>query len=154
MSKTIKVSNGDWAIDSRGRPIYIDEREKCAQDVAHVMLSELTDDATWGSELHKVEQGVIVDTVNAHKSLVQNLVTEAVERLITKQELEEDIPEEEKIASFNVTVERLPHQALSYAFFLSVLTEASDDPIEQPFVIELEHVRDPNLEDIVPFAGE
>jgi hypothetical protein len=146
------VSNGDWAIDSRGRPVWIDEREKAAQDTANVLLQELTSDGSWGSELGKIEQGAVIDTVNAHRSLVQTLVTEAMERLMLYQEQDEDIPDLEKIASFNVTVERLPHQALSYAFYLDIYTEGADEPITKPFVIEIEHVRDPNLSDVVPYT--
>lgn len=152
MSKTLRVANGDWDIDSRGRPIWVTEREKAAQDVANVLLQELTSDGAWGSELGKIEQGAVIDTVNAHRSLVQTLVTEAIERLLLFQEQEEDIPDLEKIASFTVTVERLPHQALSYAFYLSILTEGSNEPITKPFVIEIEHVRDPNLSDVVPYT--
>jgi len=154
VSYTLRVSNGDWAIDSRGNAVSITGREKVAQDLANVLLQDLNSDGTWGSELGKIEKGAIVDTVNAHKALVQTLVTDAIERLILIQEQEDDISAEEKIATFSVTVERLPHQTLSYAFFLSVQTEATDEPITKPFVIELEHVRDPNLEDIVPFAQE
>jgi len=152
VSKTLRVSNGDWAIDSRGRPIWIDEREKAAQDAANVLLQELTSDGSWGSELSKIEQGAVIDTVTAHRSLVQTLVTEAMDRLLLHQEQEEDIPDLEKIASFTVTVERLPHQALSYAFYLNIRTEGSDEPITKPFVIEIEHVRDPALADVVPYT--
>lgn len=152
MSKTLRVSNGDWAIDSRGRPIWVEEREKAAQDTANVLLQELTSDGSWGSELGKIEQGAVIDTVNAHRSLVQTLVTEAMDRLLLFQEQEEDIPDLEKIASFTVTVERLPQQSLSYAFYLNIKTEGADEPITKPFVIEIEHVRDPNLSDVVPYT--
>ncbi len=96
MSQTLRVSNGDWDIDSRGNPVFITGREKVAQDVANVLLQALNEDSTWGSELGKIEQGSIIDTVNAHKSMVQTLVTEAMERLILFQEQEEDISDEEK----------------------------------------------------------
>jgi hypothetical protein len=152
VSKTLRVSNGDWAIESRGRPIWIDEREKAAQDAANVLLQDLTSDGSWGSELGKIEQGAVIDTVTAHRSLVQTLVTEAMDRLLLYQEQEEDISELEKIASYSVTVERLPHQSLSYAFYLSIQTEGSDEPITKPFVIEIEHVRDPNLSDVVSYS--
>jgi hypothetical protein len=152
VSKTLRVSNGDWAIDSRGRPIWAEEREKAAQDSANVLLQDLTSDGSWGSELGKIEQGAVIDTVNAHRSLVQTLVTEAMDRLLLYQEQEEDIPDLEKISSFTVTVERLPHQSLSYAFYLSIRTEGADEPITKPFVIEIEHVRDPSLSDVVPFT--
>lgn len=152
MSKTLRVANGDWFIDSRGNPVWATEREKAAQDVANVLLQDLTEDGSWGSELGKVEQGNVIDTVNAHRALVQTLVTEAIDRLILLQEQEEDIPELEKIDSFTVTVERIPQQALSYAFYLNVFTEGSEEPITKPFVIEIEHVRDPNLSDVVPYT--
>ena len=45
MSKTLRVANGDWYIDSRGRPIYIEDREKAAQDVANAILA-LSGDGT------------------------------------------------------------------------------------------------------------
>jgi hypothetical protein len=152
VSKTLRVANGDWAIDSRGRPVWIEEREKAAQDTANVLLQDLTDDGSWGSELGKIEQGAVIDTVTAHRSLVQTLVTEALERLLLLQEQAENIPDLEKIASYNVTVERLPQQSLSYAFYLDLYTEASDEPITKPFVIEIEHVRDPTLSDVVPYT--
>lgn len=152
MSKTLRVSNGDWAIDSRGRPTWIEEREKAAQDTANALLQDLTADGSWGSELGKIEQGAVIDTVTAHRSLVQTLVTEAMDRLLLYQDQDEDIPDLERIASFNVTVDRLTGQALSYAFYLEIVTEGADEPITKPFVIEIEHVRDPNLTDVVPYT--
>jgi len=132
--------------------MWATDREKAAQDVANVLLQDLTSDGSWGSELSKIEQGAVIDTVTAHRALVQTLVTDAMERLMLYQEQDEYITDLERIASFNVTVERLPHQALSYAFYLDIYTEGFDEPVTKPFVIEIEHVRDPNQSDVVPYT--
>jgi len=132
--------------------VWITDREKAAQDTANVLLQELTSDSSWGSELGKIEQGATIDAANAHKSLIQPLVTEAMNRLLLFQEQDDYITNLEKIASYTVTVERLQHQSLSYAFYLEIYTEGFDEPITQPFVVEIEHVRDPNLFDVVPFT--
>lgn len=152
MSKTLRVANGDWYIDSRGRPAYIEEREKAAQDTACVLLQKLYADGSWGSELHRVEEGTIVDTINAHKALIQTLVSEAVERLMALQEQEEDIPDLEKIASYVVTVQRQVGRSLSYAYYLEIDTEGSDEPVTQTYVVEIEQVRDPDLINADPYG--
>lgn len=145
MSKTLRVANGDWDVDSRGRPIYIEGREKVAQDVANVLLQELYADASYGSELARVERSTIVDTANAHRAIIQTLVGEAVERLQALQEQEETIPREERIVDYTVIVDRMTQQQLAYSYYLAVTTEASNDPVEQTYVIEIEHVRDPSF---------
>ena len=145
MSITIRVSNGDWYTDSRGRFIWISLREKVAQDVANAILQDLYSDGSWGSELNRAERSAIVDTISAHKALIQSLVSEAVDRLLVFQEQEEDIPDTEKIAEYTVIVERMPQKSLSYFYYLSVLTEGSDEPLKQTYVIDLQQVNDPIL---------
>jgi hypothetical protein len=145
MSRTLKVSNGDWFFDSRGRALYITGREKCAQDVANVQLQDLYPDGSWGSELNRMEKGAIVDAMNAHKTLIQVLVTESIERLQAFQEQEEAIPNDEKIQNISVAVDRMTNEPLSYVYFLAVETSAKDEPLNQVYAIELQQVADPNL---------
>jgi hypothetical protein len=152
VSKTWRVSNGDIYFDSRGRATWIKEREKCAQDLANVLLQDLYDDGRWGCQLARMEDSQIVDAESAHKAVIQTLVSEAVERLIVFQEEDEDIPDLEKLDDFTVIVERIVQQSLSYIYFLSAETVGSDEPVEQTFTVDLEHVRDPNLINIDPFG--
>lgn len=146
MSKTIRVSNGDWESDERGRFTYIEDREKCAQDTACSLLQKLYANGLWGSELHRVEQGTVVDTVSAHKVLVETMVGEAVERLMAFQEQDDDISDLEKIRDFETTVARSASAALSYDYYLAVHTEGSNEPVTQAYTVEIEQVRDPNRE--------
>lgn len=152
MSKTIKVSNGDWDVDERGRSSYVGSevegssgREKCAQDVACCLLQDTYEDNSWGSALGNIEKAHVLDSTSAHRSLIQTMVSESMERLITKQGQIEDLPDTERIKDYTVTVNKIASQALSYAFYLAVTTVAGEDvPLENPYVIELEQVNDPN----------
>lgn len=153
MSKTLRVANGDWYIDPRGRSIWVENREKVSQDIACFLLQELYDDGSRGSELANIENSAILDAENAHKALIQTMVSEAIERLLVFQEAEEDIPDLEKIDEYSVYVERLAGQTLSYAYYLTVKTVGSDEPVTETFVVELEHTRDPNILDANPFGN-
>lgn len=152
MSKTIKVSNGDLDVDARGRFSYIGEgvsgssgREKCAQDLAAVLLQDLYADETWGSNLNLIEQGRVIDALNSHRARISMIVQDAVNRLMTLQDQDQDIPDTEKIKKFSVSVDRISGQQLSYVFLLSVETVSGDSVPLEPYVIELEQVSDPNL---------
>lgn len=155
MSKTIKVSNGDWDVDSRGRFIYIgdnvassDGREKLAQDVANVLLQALYPDSSWGSGLGTVEQVTILDSLNAHQGVISQLVHDAILRLMAKQEEDTGLPDTERIERYTVTVDRMPQKALSYFFYVQVTSAAGETvPLNNPYVIELEQVSDPSLLD-------
>jgi hypothetical protein len=153
MSKTIRVANGDWYIDPRGRSVWVENREKVSQDLACFLLQILYDDGSRGSELANIENSAILDAENAHKALIQTLVSEAVERLLVFQEQEEDIPDLEKIDEYSVYVERLSGQTLSYAYYLTVKTVGSDEPVTDTFVVELEQTRDPNILNANPFGN-
>lgn len=153
MSKTIKVSNGDWSVDSRGRFSYVgdedpnsDGREKVAQDLANVLSQEIYADRSWGSGLGTVEQNTILDTVNAHQGIISQLVHDAVLRLIAKQEAQTGLPDTERIRDYTVTVDRMPQKALSYFFYVQLRTVAGEKvPLNNPYVIELEQMADPAL---------
>jgi len=153
MSKTLRVANGDWYIDPRGRPEWVQEREKVSQDLACFLLQQLYEDGSRGSELATMENSAILDAENAHKALIQTMVSEAVERLLVFQEAEEDIPDLEKIDDYTVYVERISGETLAYAYYLSVKTVGSDEPVTDTYVVELEHVRDPNILNINPFGN-
>jgi len=150
MSKSIRCANGDWEAEERGRFSYIgdgiegsDGREKCAQDVACTLLQDEYDDGSWGSKLGQVEKGRIVDSIAAHKGLINNMVQESLDHLVELQAEEEAIPDTERIGEYQVFVDRLQHMALSYMFYVKIETAAGQQVEGEPYLVQLEHRRDP-----------
>lgn len=153
MSKTIRVANGDWDVDSRGRFAYVgaedpnsEGREKVAQDIACVLTQDVYADKSWGSGLATVEQHAILDAMSAHQGIISQLVHDAMLRLMAHQEAQTGLPDTERIRDYTVVVDKVPHQSLSYFYYLQVRTVAGEDvPLENPYIIELEQLADPNL---------
>lgn len=143
MSKTTRVADGDLYVDSRGRFVWVTGREKCAQDIADFLLNDEH------SRLGRIEQGKIIDAVNAHRNLIGDIVHEAVDKLVSYQQEDAEIDELEQIDTYTVTVNNLPASTLDYLFLLDVTTEAGDAVSLEPFLVSLEHKRDPRLFELV-----
>lgn len=146
LSKTVKISDGDWADNEAGRFSYVEDREKCAQDVANSLLQLYDETLGYGSFLPNLEQSsATLGTTEFHKMRIHNEVSDTVDRLMTKQQVLDSITDEEKIDSFEVIVEHADLNRLAYNYFLSVKTVAGDDPLTKAYEIALGHRKDPNL---------
>lgn len=109
------------------------------------MLQLYDEDLGYGSFLPRLEQtGSSLGTPEHHKLCIHNEVSDAIDRLSVLQEVNSTITDTEKIASFNVVVEE-GSQPLTYHYFLSVESEAGEEPLLKGYEIALKHRQDPSL---------
>ena len=81
---TIKVSDGDFTINTYGRNDYISGTEEAAQNVARAILIEYNSFFDEGNEFLTYASGSS-SVVFANEMLVQQFLTESINRLIIKQ---------------------------------------------------------------------
>lgn len=146
MSKTIVCQNGDWFVNNAGRFTWTESgRHKVAQDIANSLLQLYDPENQTGSFLPVLaNKRTSLGTPNQHRMQLHNEVSDAINRLIAKQEQDDYVTQDEKIASFSVLVTEAK-QALSYNYLLTVTTEAEDEPLYQAYEVQLRHKEDPVL---------
>jgi hypothetical protein len=160
VSKTIKVSNGDYNVSAAGRFSYVgdgvsgsDGREKASQDLANCLLQLYDPETGWGTYLSELSRsGAGIGTREQNKLRVHSEVSEGVERLMSLQSLDDYITEDEQIDKYSVIVEESDDSPLDYVYYLAAQTVAGDEPISKAFLVELGHVKDPNLQDLQELA--
>jgi len=145
MSSTLKVSNGDLYIDEvTGQPSLIDGVEKCSQDVAEVLMTDLlqknrsglTFRRSYGSELASLNTPTFFSG-NFGKPLVGRKIQEAIQTLIEMQGLDSNVTDDERIDRIGrLAVEAI--DASSYIYFVEVIVK-SESPV--PSVSNLEAVK-------------
>ena len=91
MTTTIRVSNGDIDIDeNRGVINVVSGIEKAGQDVARHLLSEFDVHFQEGNQLIDDGVGTVDTSVLLNEVLVNQFLTEALNRLIIKQQTASD----------------------------------------------------------------
>lgn len=81
---TLRVANGDLAINTYGRCDYITDLEEASQNVGRAILINYDSFFDEGNELLNFVSGAS-SSVNLNELLVQQYLTESVNRLILKQ---------------------------------------------------------------------
>ena len=142
MSSTLKWSNGDIDISAvTGQPTVITGVEKCAQDVAEVMMldrkqtnaSSAAFPRAYGNKLASIETPVFFSGLIG-KPLVSRKIQEAIQTLIDAQNNDPNITPDEHI----INISRLLVESLNvtdYIYFVEVTVE-SGSPV--PGVSNLE----------------
>ena len=144
MSTTIRLAAGDYYVDARGRFYYTEsDREKCAQDVAVVLLQDLSPDGRWGNQLNTRQSNSSIGARGLHKPVIQSDVSDAINRLIALQQQDPALGEAEEIDRFTITVSSQP-QDLHYAYIVEVQRRntESDDPLKAGYLVDLSQVRE------------
>ncbi len=106
MSTTLKYANGDLFIDQvTGKARTVTDIEKCAQDIAQVLMTNKKQPANratkafpmaYGSELATIEQPTFFSGLIG-KPMVARKIQEAVQSLMDLQDIDPNITDGEKI---------------------------------------------------------
>lgn len=138
MSTTLKMSNGDLAVDGAGRTVDIRGIEKSAQDMAEAFLNNYDSHNPYyfnGSEFWRLDTMTFPKGGATASTTIETMARDAIKRL---QELQEDDPyvdDDELIAEIRV-LRAQPIGQLSYAFYCLAITD-SNDPAAVGFDIDL-----------------
>jgi hypothetical protein len=139
MSTTIKMSGGDIYIERTGRPAIIDKINKASQDVAETFLNEFDiEDPPWyitGAEFWGLIGSLYPFNSNEVSHTIEVMVQDALDRLISAQEDDPYVDDEELIADIQaIWVE--PVGQLSWSFYSKLVTD-SDEEITSGATIDL-----------------
>jgi len=139
MSKTLKMAGGDILMDSTGRPVEIVGLEKVTQDVAETLLNEYdSGDPPWyptGAEFHRLVGSPSTYSAGDISTQIETMVYDAIERVIISQEEDPYVDDDEMIYDI-VTLRAFPVGDLSWAFYVSLLTE-SEEQVKSEATLDL-----------------
>lgn len=143
--RTLRIANGDIFIgQSTGQPEYVSGSQKGSQDVARHLLTVYNSTFQEGNELINFQ--IEATTISLTESLVQQLLYEAINRLIIKQRVYEVDERIVSIIDLKVRVVGLS----TVVFFVQVLFEGG----ETGFVVDFLNFSPTELNQILsPDAG-
>ena len=125
VSQTLRMKNGDLDFNrNTGRAELINGFEKASQDLADILLTVFDNERNYGSELADIEvASQFFDFITV--GLVQQKISESVNRLIALQQQDAQSTADERIESITALRVRQP-QGTDIVFFLAVKTETND----------------------------
>ena len=139
MSTTLKMAAGDIVKTPAGRLQEVMGLEKSAQDIAEAYLNNYDPlDPPWhptGSEFYLIDENVYAYNMIGIASMVERMAGEALERLISSQQDDAAVDDEELIAEVR-SINVWQVGALSWAFY-SVCVTDSEENIDTGFDIDL-----------------
>lgn len=138
LSVTLKMENGDLALDSGGRHINIQGAEKLSQDTAESLLNNFDPEFPSffnGSELFAISEDPIANNDIGIQQSIHSSVEEAVSRLQDMQDLDPYTDDDERIDEI-LDLDVRKHGTATWSFFL-LLQVDSDDQIPLDFEINL-----------------
>lgn len=135
MSTTLRMADGDILINSAGRAETVTGADKCAQDIAEVLMTPLQNG--YGSELADIDVPEPVRTF-VGKGIVSKKVDEALQRLIRLQRADlQSTPDERIDRVERIVVEQIG--ATDFVFWVSAFVEDSTVVPEQLLGVSLRH---------------
>jgi hypothetical protein len=138
MSTTLKMDNGDLLLSASGRFVECSGVEKCAQDMAEVLLNNYDSENPGyfiGSELYKLDGMTFsLGGIDANM-MIETFVRDAIKRLMEAQENDPSVENAELIDEIR-TLRAQKIGMMSHVFFLKCVTN-SDMHVETTYSINL-----------------
>lgn len=136
MSTTIRMADGDIYINSAGRSETIEGTDKCSQDIAEVLMTEVAE-RDFGSELASLTIPEPVQ-VFAGRALISKKVDEAIQRLRRMQQQDPYITADEQIERISrLVVEQFG--PTDYVFWVNVVLRNTTVTSDQLLGVSLRH---------------
>lgn len=124
MSTTFKMDNGDMLMSASGRFVECSGIEKCAQDIAEVLLNNYDSENPGyfiGSELYKLDSMTFsLGGIDA-PMMIETFARDAIKRLMEAQENDPSVENQELIDDIRV-LRAQKIGSMTYAFFLKCVT--------------------------------
>jgi hypothetical protein len=137
MSTTIRMADGDLFVDTAGRTETVTDANKCAQDVAEVLLTPLDGLRDYGSELASLNVPQPVSLL-AGRALISKKVDEAVQRLKRSQERDPYVTDQEQIEKINRLIVNNINDT-DFVFWVNVLLRDATVTSTQILAVSLRH---------------